>query len=142
MVIQRIQSVYLLLAALLLGALCFIVPVGTVQYADPAMTHAVYLKDYPALLPLALVTAVLLIIDIFLYKNLRRQMLWAGVCVVLMVALACIGAFVLVARMPADVSVTWIGPAMMLAAAIILALLARGGMKADERVLKSYDHIR
>lgn len=142
MVIQRIQSVYLLLAALLLGAVCFFVPVGVVQDMTADATQLVYLKDCLSVFPLTIVTVVLILIDIFLFKNLRLQIRVAGVCIAMVMAVACVCALLLGWRMPENVSVTWIGPALVLAAALIMMIFARRSMKGDMRLLKSYDRIR
>lgn len=142
MVIQRIQSVYLLLAALLLGAMCFFVPVGVVQDMTADATQLVYLTDCLSVFPLTIVTAVLILIDIFLFKNLRLQIRVAGVCIAMVMAVACVCALLLGWRMPENVSVTWIGPALVLAAALIMMIFARRSMKGDMRLLKSYDRIR
>ncbi len=142
MVIQRIQSVYLLLAALLLAALSFCVPIGSVADSLADTHQLIYVKDSVALLTLALVTAVLLFVDIFLFKNLRVQMRVASVCIFMILALACEGAFILGMRMPEGSEVAWLGPALVLAASLILAIFAHRGMKADQRLLKSYDRIR
>lgn len=142
MVIQRIQSIYLLLAALLLGALSFFVPVGVVQDMTADATQLVYLKDCLSVFPLTVATAVLILVDIFLYRNLHLQIRVAGVCVAMIMAIACVGTLLLGWRMPENVNVTWIGPALVLAAALIMMIFARRSMKSDLRLLKSYDRIR
>ena len=55
MVIQRIQTVYLIIAAILMAAFAFF-PVGLVM------------------ITLIVLVSFLAIVDIFLYKNLQRQM--------------------------------------------------------------------
>ncbi len=142
MVIQRIQSLYLLLAALVLGTLCFFIPVGVIVDSAAVSHQFVYAKDCPSVLPLVLGTAVLMFADIFLYKRLRVQIRVAGLCVALTVAIACAGSFVLYTHMPKDVHVMWFFPALVLAIALILVVAARRNMMHDYRLLKSYERIR
>lgn len=71
MVIQRLQSLYLLLAIIAM-TLVFYLPFGLILDAtDPATTVELVTLDYPILLVLNSLITLLLLIDIFLFKNLR-----------------------------------------------------------------------
>lgn len=140
MVIQRIQSLLLLMAALVVVALCFIVPIGMGE--TQGVQQLVYMHHSPSLLILGLLVLCLLVIDIFLFKNLALQIRVAGLCVLLLVALCGDSAFVMCARLPEGFQALWIGPLLVWIAAVILTLYARNRMKADQNLLKSYDRIR
>ncbi|MDE6654388.1 MAG: DUF4293 domain-containing protein, partial [Muribaculaceae bacterium] len=72
MVIQRIQSLFLLIAGVLMAVVCFAVPVAHMEDAEGAIT-TVHVYDMLPVMILDLLTAVLLLISIFLFKNLKFQ---------------------------------------------------------------------
>ena len=80
MVIQRIQSVYLLLAVILMivfaffPALSFDLADKTVLYGALESGRAGHMHINPLLITLIILISFLAIIDIFLFKNLQRQM--------------------------------------------------------------------
>ncbi len=138
MVIQRWQSLLLFISALIVGA-GLIFPIGTKVVSETDLTGSsvdMLVEDLYAfdLLPLFIVLCVafvLLLVDIFLYKNLRQQKQVALVCVLLTVVAGGIGAFYGSVSAP-----------VMMAISAILTIVAYTRMKADERLLKSYDRIR
>lgn len=71
MVIQRIQTLLLLIAAILVGVFC-LTPVA-VEAAAGAEADAVkhFICEAPVLLIVNILIAVLLVITIFLYRNLQ-----------------------------------------------------------------------
>lgn len=140
MVIQRLQSLFLLLAALILIALCFLIPIAVMHGEVGDLNW--YVKDSPALMTLTLTVATLLIVTIFLFRNLRLQMRITLMCIFLMVVLLGVGCFVLFGRMPLDCDILWIGAACALVAGIIFAILAYHHMKKDRNLLRSYDRLR
>ena len=80
MVIQRIQSVYLLIAVILMVVFAF-VPALTFELADKTVLYGAFetgragnLHINPLLITLIILISLLAFIDIFLYKNLQRQM--------------------------------------------------------------------
>ena len=86
------------------------------------------------ILPLFIVlclTFVLLLVDIFLYKTLPLQKKVALVCLLLTVVAGVAGGIC------GSVSVM-----VMTSVSAILTIVAYTRMKADERLLKSYDRIR
>lgn len=141
MVIQRIQTLFLLLAAILMGVLCFAVPIAIIK--EPMESaRALYLADNPTLFTINALVAVLLFIAIFLFKNLRLQMRITLLCALLLIAALGIGAFVLTCRMPEAAEITWALALLMLLCALILTVAAYSRMKHDRKILRSYDSLR
>lgn len=140
MVIQRIQSVYLLIAAILMTLVCFVVPVASVVNADGTNSY-IYISSLLPLLILNLLTSVILLINIFLYKKLKFQMSVVRVCIVLILCSAAIEAVVLYSQV-ADVDIKWIGSAVMLICALISSFLALRAINSDHKLLTSYNRLR
>ncbi|MDE5555070.1 MAG: DUF4293 domain-containing protein [Muribaculaceae bacterium] len=141
MVIQRWQSVLLLLAVVLMAIFCC-TPIATYSADSSAESlSAVYVKDAPVLLPVALLVAVLLFISIFMYKNLKRQMTVTLLSIVLIVATIVTGFFVIYNAYPGANFVVF-GGLVLLVITLILALGAYRFMKSDWRKLRSYDRLR
>lgn len=67
MQIQRIQTVMLLIAAILVGMFCFM-PFAHIPMENAA-AQAVFAKDAPALLIINIVIAALLVINIFMSSD-------------------------------------------------------------------------
>lgn len=140
MVIQRIQSLFLLIAAVLMALVCFVVPVAEEVDADGAiMTKHIY--DMLPVLILDLLTAVLLLIAIFLYHNLNLQIKVTRISIVLIVVSAAVEFVVLYSQL-SDLKINWIGSAVMTGCALILALLGLRGIQSDKKLLSSYDRLR
>lgn len=139
MVIQRWQSVYLLLAVFAMILTC-IRPFGFVINPDGTSLELISF-DFPILLTVNILTGVLLLIDIFLYKNLRFQRLVAAVCIVLLIA-STATAFLILANSGDVWEIAWSGVPVGLVCALICTLFARYRMSCDEKILKSYDRIR
>lgn len=137
MVIQRWQSLLLFVAALIVGA-GLIFPIGTLPVGEEISAEGVapvvediYAFNVLPLFILLCLTALLLIVDIFLYKNLHQQKQVAVICMMLSAVAGVIGAI--------NGSVSC--PVMMVVA-LVFTLWAYMRIKADERLLKSYDRIR
>jgi len=139
MVIQRWQSVYLLLAIFAIILVC-IRPFGLIT-DHTGVTASLVASDYPILLTVNILTGVLLLIDIFLYKNLKYQRLVAAVCSLLIIASA-VTAFIITTRGNDACKIAWTGAPVGYICALICALFARHRMGQDEKLLKSYDRIR
>ena len=138
MVIQRIQSLLLLIAAVLT-----VVFIAT-PYARIAADGAdipVYASDSTVYLILNVVIALLLFIGIFLYKNLRLQRLVTLAAAVLTVASAVIGGIILWCQLP-EASPVFAGGITLLVLAFIAALFAYRYMGRDQKLLRSYDRLR
>lgn len=141
MVIQRIQSVYLLIAGVLMALVCFIVPVASVSSVEDGASASIYIFNLLPLLILNLITAVLLLISIFLFKNLKLQMSVVKVGIVLVICSAVIEAVVLYSQV-ADMVINWVGSALMLLFALIFSVLGLRAIKSDYKLLTSYNRLR
>ena len=149
--IQRIQTVYLLLAvAALLACLCL--PIGSVEPQGmglPAVWYNLGLNQGEGLdirpLPFVclVVTGALMHTTVFQYRHRARQMRFCTACMVLCVLwYACYLTGALV-TLPADGATFHVRFAACLPlVAFILTALAHRGIKADERLVKSMDRIR
>lgn len=141
MVIQRWQTLFLLVACILMCILC------ASPFAQIAATEAaaaptpVFVKDAPVFLVLNIVIAALLFIAIFLFKNLKLQMRVTAMSIVLLAASAVTGGFIIYATMP-DAEIIWTGAVLLLVLSAIFAACALRFMRKDHRLLRSYDRLR
>ena len=140
MVIQRWQSLLLLVAVVLMAIFCS-TPYAIRMASEAAVTPSpVFVKDAPVFLVINLLVAALLFISIFLFKNLRLQMRVTLVSIILMVASLATCGFILWAAEP-DAELLWTGGVILLLVALICAIAALRCMKRDYRLLKSYDRL-
>ncbi|MCM1449789.1 MAG: DUF4293 domain-containing protein [Clostridiales bacterium] len=141
MVIQRLQSLYLLLAIIAM-TLVFYLPFGLIIDAtDPATTVELVTLDYPILLVLNSLITLLLLIDIFLFKNLSFQRLVAAVCILLIIASAAT-TFIILSNIGDMWKIAWAGAPVALLFALFLTIAARYRMGKDLKLLRSYDRLR
>ncbi|MCM1066473.1 MAG: DUF4293 domain-containing protein [Muribaculaceae bacterium] len=141
MVIQRWQSLLLLIAVVLMCVFCA-TPYAHVAAADAAASPTpVFVYEAPVFLIINIVIAVLLFIAIFLYKNLRRQMTVTLISMVLICASAVTAGFMLYTGMP-DAELEWAGGVLLLIVALVCALAAYRFMRKDRNLLRSYDRLR
>lgn len=149
MVIQRIQSVYLLIAVILMAVFAFFPALsfelggrefvyGALETGKVGATHI-----DPLMLMLIVLISLLAFIDIFLYKNLQRQMTVCFVDIILglamMVAIG-IQAFVVGGR--EGVTLTWQWCLALPVLAIIFLMLAHKAMSSDKKKLRDADRLR
>ena len=140
MVIQRWQSVYLLLGVFAMILVC-IRPFGMIMSPDGAIDTELVAIDFPVFLIVNILTGLLLLIDIFLFKNLKLQRMVAAICVLLIIASAVSAAIVLASY--GDLwQVAWYGAPVGIVCALICTILARHRMGEDEKKLRSYDRLR
>ena len=124
MVIQRIQSVYLLIAAILMGAFAFF-PLGVVM------------------LTLIILISFLAIVDIFLYKNLQRQMTVCFVDIIIGLAmLVAIGIQAFVVGNREGWTVSWQWYVLLPVLSIIFLMMAHKAMSRDKKKLLDADRLR
>ncbi len=144
--IQRIQTVFLFLAALVFGSL-LILPLAvsskpSVQFLSDSVFEV---TDHPALIGLTVLGAAIAIISIFLYKKRPVQLKLGYVIIVLAILLPLIS-FLLFTKASAavDPSVQVADQAGMYMpiAAIIFATLANHFIKKDNKLVKSMDRLR
>ena len=102
---------------------------------------AVYASDAPVFLIINIVIAALLVIVIFLFKNLKRQMTVTILSIVLVCASIVTCGFMMYAAMP-DATLVWTGGVLLLVATLVCALAAYRFMRKDHNLLRSYDRLR
>lgn len=145
MVIQRIQSLYLLLVAVLMGIFMFFPVIGgNVEGKDELvgalMTNGVTTQSW-WLLALDALVAVLALIAIFKYKDLKGQIRLTGILVLLILTLlVCVGVMVACLNGACLSAVKW--PIAFPVVALIFAVLARRGIKHDKKLLTDSERIR
>lgn len=135
MVIQRWQSVLLLISAI------FVALAGILPYAVTANGVDVCAVQTPVLLCVDILVALLLLIDIFLYRNLRYQMKVTRLALGLIVVLeAAIAAYTCAGLEGATISI--IGGIVMPMLALISSFVALRLMHRDYSLLRSADRLR
>lgn len=135
-VIQRIQSLYLLIAALLTLA-TFLTPLRERLFADPAAWIL------SAFIAATVFSAALSLYSIFRFNNRPDQVKWINKAMIFQ--LIAIGVSVAVFFTLGPVGSALIGEASavaLLVVALVLQYLARRGVEADEKLVKSIDRIR
>lgn len=138
MVIQRIQTLMLLIAVILMAVFCC-TPFATMA-SEPEPTK-LFLKDAPVFLILNIVIALLLFINIFMYKNLRMQIRMTVLSLVLICASMATAGFILTVGMPGATPIL-LGGVLLPVFALIFGLLALRGMRKDRKLLSSMDRLR
>jgi glucose uptake protein GlcU len=137
--IQRIQSVYLLLVVIACVAYIF-VPFGQIKNTDGTLeTWAI--KQVVPIMAEDILVAVLALISIFLYKNRKTQMKVVLVNIVLSVVLIGLFLFGLTQHIGIQNYVFKIG-AILPVFILIFNMLAYGSIKHDEALVKSMDRLR
>ncbi|WP_025741833.1 DUF4293 domain-containing protein [Aquimarina pacifica] len=135
--LQRIQTVYLLLAALASGVLFIYFPYAFTQNND-----ALYVRDEVFLLALFIGSAILSLVSIFLFKNRKLQFVLGRINILLNFIL--LGVFVywsLTISGETQVSEKGIGMIIPIIS-IVLVVMANKAIKKDENLVKSVDRLR
>lgn len=139
MQIQRIQSIYLLLAAIVTGIFIFI-PFGTLtlDVDDSTLKAVAELKpfDFIGLLLPAGLSALLLLVDIFLFNNLKLQKTVLTFATLLNLVSIIVVIYILTDS-ASQGTIAWGGGGLLLVAALIGAIAAMNRIKHDERLLRS-----
>lgn len=143
MVIQRWQTLWLLVAVVLVAVFCF-VPMALVTSDALNPDSATFLNpiDVPVLLVVNGVTALLLFIAIFMYRNTRRQKVVTLVSMLMLVVAMVTEALILFGWNGVESRVEWLGSIFLLLGALAFAALAYRGIVHDERLLRSADRLR
>lgn len=155
--IQRIQSVYLLIAAIC-NMVCLSMPIG--RFASDGLLSATMYNLWilpadgsrlfisaPLFVVLLFATAISLY-TIFMYKNRKRQMLFCTFSTLIIVGWYVYYALLALALYGSDngnASTVTFAPAIcgaLPAVALILNIMARFAIKADERLVRAADRIR
>ena len=98
MVIQRWQSLFLLIAVIIMGCLS-VSPLATLS-VEGKEASTIYLTDFPVLMVVDILVAVILFISIFMFKNLKTQMKVTTLSILLICCLAIGGAFTIFVNKP------------------------------------------
>ena len=149
MVIQRIQSIYLLIAVILMVVFAFF-PALTFELADKTVLYGALesgragsLHVNSLLITLIILISLLALIDIFLFKNLQRQMTVCFVDIIIglaMLVAICIHAFVVGNR--EGWAVNWQWYMLLPVLSIIFLMLAHKSMSNDKKKLRDADRLR
>lgn len=140
MVIQRWQSVLLLIAVVLMCIFCA-TPYATVKAVEATEQTHVFVSDAPVFLVLNIAIAALLFLAIFLFKNLKLQMRVTLISIVLIAASMVTCGIMLYTNMP-DAALIWTGGVLLLVGALVCALFGLRFMRKDHNLLRSYDRLR
>lgn len=140
MVIQRWQSVLLLIAVVLMCIFCA-TPYAHLKATEAAAASDIFVSDAPVLMILNILIAALLFISIFLFKNLKLQMKVTLISIVLIAASLVTCGFIIYASMP-DAELIWTGGVLLLIGAMIFAIAGLRFMRKDHKLLRSYDRLR
>jgi uncharacterized membrane protein len=141
MVIQRWQTVWLVVAAVMMCVFCF-VPMAIVPGAPDDPNSATFLSpvDMPVFLIVSGLAAVLLLLAVFFYKNTSRQKTITLVSMLLIAAVLIAEAIVFFSWDGGRPQ--WLGSVFLLIGAMVFALMAYLGIRRDERLLKAADRLR
>lgn len=156
MVIQRWQSVLLLIAAVMMACFSF-ASLGQVQTEDFSLNFTALGFTYEGeatdgapqgtflstwyFFIVSLTTAILCLIDIFLFKNLPLQKKVCAIAILFCIASAAIAAGLGYTAIE-NYSVSWSSMALCPLLAVIACLMARNRMARDQKLLRSADRFR
>jgi hypothetical protein len=142
--IQRIQTVYLLLTSIISGVLIFVFNLWksiekSIFALDLLNSEFFLLKGIPVLF---LVSAILAFVAIFLFKNRKLQFVIGRLTI--LINLILLGLLIYVSlTLPGEASVSEKGIGMFIPIlAILLLVLANKAIKKDEDLVKSVDRLR
>lgn len=149
MVIQRIQSIYLLIAVILMAVFAFFPALtfelggrefvyGALEAGKVGVTHI-----DPLMLTLIILISLLALIDIFLFKNLQRQMTVCFVDIIIGLAmLVAIGIQAFYVGGREGVTLTWSWYLVLPILSVIFLMMAHKAMSRDKKLLRDSDRLR
>ena len=142
MVIQRIQSLYLLIAVILMVVFAFF-PALTFELADKTVLYGALETGRAGNLHMIALISFLAIVDIFLYKNLQRQMTVCFVDIIIGLAmLIAIGVQAFVVGNREGWTVSWQLYVLLPVLSIIFLMMAHKAMSRDKKKLRDADRLR
>ena len=135
--LQRIQTIYLFIAALIGGVLIFFIPLWENPAGEP-----VYAVDVFTALAMFVGSALLSLISIFMFKNRKLQFVLGRLNIILNFFL--LGVFVYWSlSLPGEMEISEKGIGMFLPiVSIVFLVLANKAIKKDEDLVKSVDRLR
>lgn len=145
--IQRIQSIYLLLSGLAFGSL-FLLPFATSNKPVPEMMKdTIYnIQDSPILLGLTILGIIVSIGGIFLFNNRSLQQKTASLSIICAIFLPLVAGLLIYNEGTAFNEATTIindkAGLYMPILSLIFGFLAYRGIKKDEGIVKSMDRLR
>ncbi|MBV6439651.1 MAG: DUF4293 family protein [Haliscomenobacteraceae bacterium CHB4] len=148
--IQRIQTIFLLIAAAA-GFGQFAAPYLSTEPGNPAATlpaladNVVNPMDNPGLLGLCILSGVVSIAAVFLFRNRPLQARLAGgagIASILLAALAGFVVFQTVQQLPADGKIAYGAGLALPVAAMVFNFLAARFIRKDENLVRSADRLR
>lgn len=144
MQIQRIQTVYIFLAFVAMTIFLF-VPYGTVDYIanEPVVTEDLCtMTEYGLLIPVG-AAAILLFVDIFMYRNLSQQRSVLNIGLLLTLCSIAVVCFILFKQAGAEgIDAHFSAWDILLPVAVIFEILGLGGIVRDIKLLNSYNRLR
>lgn len=154
--IQRIQSIWLFLAALTLAAMLIfplaskdimgvhvsVSTMGVKQHLIEKSNFGVKSAQYLPLLTANIALALLCVVNIFNFKKRKFQKQFAWICIVLIAGFA-YWCSVYLQKMPNGISgATFQAGAFLPAGAILFNILAIFGINKDEKLIRSAERLR
>lgn len=135
--IQRIQTIYLLMVIFFSGACPFFLPI----WANEAGVD-VFAIDEPLILGLSMGSALLAFIVIFLFNNRKTQLLLGRLDIILNFVI--LGFFVYwTLSVPGEMQISEKGIGMLIPIlSIVFLVLANKAIQKDEALVKSVDRLR
>ncbi|TVZ27278.1 uncharacterized protein DUF4293 [Gillisia sp. Hel_I_86] len=135
--LQRIQTIYLFLAALISGVLIFFVSLWSNEAGE-----SIFVEEVLVAMGLFLGSAVLSFISIFLFKNRKLQFVLGRINILLNFFL--LGVFVYWSlSVPGEMEISEKGIGMFIPVlSIVFLVLANKAIKKDEDLVKSVDRLR
>lgn len=139
MQIQRIQTLYMFAAAIMMGVFAFM-PMGHITVPVEEVRQLTSFEVLGVLFPVAL-TSLLLIVNMFLYNNLKlqRKVMRFSIMFTVLVAALVIYTFY---SLPSDYEPSLSLWNLLILGALVAEILALKGINHDENLLKSADRLR
>lgn len=135
--IQRIQSLYIVIAILLNGVLSFYLPLWITSE-----NVEIFAVSQPIALTLFLVSALISIITLFSFKKRKRQFVLGRINIILNFVLVGVFAYWTL-KLPGEMDISEKGIGMLLPIiSIVFIALANKAIKKDEDLVKSVDRLR
>ncbi len=135
--LQRIQTVYLLIAAIIAAGLIFVFPLWENNAGEP-----VYAVDELIAFGMFIASAAISLVSIFMFKNRKLQFVLGRLNIILNLFL--LGVFVYWSlTLPGEMDISEKGIGMFLPIiSIVFIVLANKAIKKDEDLVKSVDRLR
>lgn len=135
--LQRIQTVYLLLSVLVSAGLIFVLPLW-----ENSEGAAVYAYDEMIVFGMFMASALMALVSIFMFKNRKLQFVLGRLNIILNLFL--LGVFVYWSlTLPGEINISEKGIGMFLpVVSIVFLVLANKAIKRDEDLVKSVDRLR